>query len=562
MDGRLFVDRRAWWVALAVVIALGALLRGVGLGARGLVFYDEGVYACEGRFMAGALRSVPLALRYGWLARRGGEAAGPEMAALTERMRANVAAGRYPNFHKNTHSLLVGLFLLALGDRDWAALAEGVVFGLASILLVGVLARALFGEAGGLVAALALAVCPLHVLLSRGALAETDCAFFLLLAVALVRVSARGQPSPLRVLFAAGVATGLCFTSNHRVVVAAPIVWSMYAATLLARDRPLPGLRFRGLLWLCVGMVLPLVAWELLFVGAFRLLQAPAYGSLRTYFTRVAEHYGGQGVRDLGVGGGGTLFRFLWEYVGGAPLALAGAGLLLAARERRGEAAALVLPVAWVFVFFELRTQDQQLRYLGPALPFLALSAGAALLAVPIRTRLGRASLRMLPWVAAAALLAGIPAGARQWARDRSGLGTAIGWVREERAKGNGRGYFCMDSPLAVFYDPPGAGVRRLPDSRQEFESLYRAGVRYLVLTPTLLTQEGGPAYFWPLFLDLDAKVRSQDFENPAGESEYFADELYMLDTSSKEVWERKARLLSEVGGKVRVYDLNEYFRE
>ncbi|MBI3273432.1 MAG: glycosyltransferase family 39 protein [Planctomycetes bacterium] len=545
----------------ALIVALGLGLRAWGVTERGLAFYDEGVYLSEARFLAGALRSLPAAARYGRLLRFGGGPESEEARDLRARMEEATARGRFPKWHKNTHCLLVALCLLAVGDVDWAGHAEGCAFAVATLILVFFFGRALLGDEGALLAVLVLAVSPLHVAVSRGSLAEADSTFFLLAAVTLAHAGTRATSArrALLRLFAAGLATGLCFTANYRVVVAAPIVGSVYAACVARGAGPLVGMRLRGLFWLSVGMLLPILGWEAVFQAGFWLLRRPIHTGEQTYFTRLGDYVTGQGVRDLGVGECGALFFYSGAFVGLPVVLLAAAGLLREVRAGRAAAAYLALPLVWIVGFFLLRTQEQCVRYLGQAMPFVALAAGAAVRGLSSRRQGdGEDWLRALPAAAAAAILASGLSGRGGIEPDGSGAARAFAFLRESRAAaGAEERYLCEDAGLAYYYDPPGAGCARLPPTLEGLRRQVRDGVRYLVVTPALVTHFVVPEYFPALLERLEAAGPAAEFEHPIGRTPYFAFELAMFGRAGTfEASRAAARTLARRGGSIRVYDL------
>ncbi|MBI3267824.1 MAG: glycosyltransferase family 39 protein [Planctomycetes bacterium] len=548
--------------ACAAVLLLALALRVYRLSERGIFLFDEGFVLCEARWYAGALRALPDAFRYAWRVHARSEDAAGEVAGLHARMEAAVAAGRYPLDAKNTHNFLIGLGNLVFGDGDGIGNAEGVLFGLLTVALVLHLGQALYGPAGGLVSALVLAVCPLHVLLSRGSLAEADMIFFFVAAVALLRLAVTGGRRPLATLFLAGLATGLAFTSNKRLVVAAPAVWSLFGVLLLAPDRPLAGLRFRGLVWLSVGMALPLLGWEAVHrLGAWALAPQP-YAEPESYFERLLQASSQLGVPASGLGDPDALFFFLREYTGWPVLLLVAAGVLREAVGRRSEGLYLVLPLLWVVGFFQFRTREQAIRYLGPALPFLALAAGAALRGGSEPSRVPALVRRSLPWATAAAVLAAAALGTHEWTLDRSGMGQAFRYLRERRAAGEQVAYFCADPPIAWTYDPPPIFCDPIPETRKGLRRRYREGVRYLVVTPGLLALYPSPRYLAPLLARMAGVCPPVTFEHPAGRLPYLAYEHHLFgDVQSLADTRAIADYLAKEGGVVQVYDLSGYFR-
>ncbi|MBI3267550.1 MAG: hypothetical protein HYZ53_00900 [Planctomycetes bacterium] len=556
-------SRRAFLALAAVLLLAGFAVRAWGIFDRQFLFFDEGVYGCQARYVAGAIRSFPLALRHGWLVHVRGEDAGSEgCKALRDRMEASVENGIYTIYPKETHGLLIALLSLALGDADWVAHAEALLFGLLTLGLVLWVGLALHGPAGALSATLVVALCPLHVMLSRHSLAEADSTFFLVAAVALLRAACRGARSPLRLLFLSGVATGICFTCNFRNAIAPVILWSLYGAELGAPARPLAGLRFRGLVWLCVGMLLPLFAWEAVYRFGQWLLGVPR-GYAATYFELVFSWILGQGAPEFGFGEAGALPFFLQEYVGWPVLLCMTLGLWALARKRSADALLLAVPMAWLVAFYELRTRQQCIRYLGPAIPFLALAAGAAVTEAAWGSRVWAWRGAAVRFAVISVLLAQAIAGPHEWLADRAGTRDAFRWLRERRESGDCVRYFCPDNAFGWYYDPPAhRWADLLPPSIRILRKRYEMGTRYIVVTPTAYAHYRMPDYFWPLIQELGRRAPPVEFEHPAGGLPYFAYELHgfgqvvtLADTR------QAAQFLAHEGGRIRVYDLSVLFR-
>ncbi|WP_168221634.1 ArnT family glycosyltransferase [Aquisphaera giovannonii] len=136
--------REVLWIAAATVV--GAALRLQGLPRLGFVHFDEGIYA-----MAGL-----------WPFRTAG------LAGLDPSVIPYAPVG-FP--------FLVGLFDMALGPGDAAAILASIVAGVLTIPAAGWLARRTFGPGAGAAAATLVALSCFHVSFSRMAL--TDATFLL-----------------------------------------------------------------------------------------------------------------------------------------------------------------------------------------------------------------------------------------------------------------------------------------------------------------------------------------------------------------------------------------------
>ncbi|MBI5366015.1 MAG: glycosyltransferase family 39 protein [Planctomycetes bacterium] len=571
--------RPSRFAALAfLVLALALIPQLWRLGERGIWLADEATYLCEARWLLGAARSLPLAARYAWVRATRGEtdpAAARDLADLRARMERNVESGIYPNFCKNTHSALLAVGLALAGDSERAGSSIGVLFGALTVLLVLLAGRALWGEAAGLLAGLALALCPLHILLSRSNLAEADCTFFFAAASALTWMALTGRGRPLTLLFLAGLATGLAFTANNRVAVAAPAIWTLYAIGLAGRPAALPGLdlRLRGLLWLSVGMLLPLIAWELPYTLACRFLWTPdAQGFHPGFFARQIWYATGQATSGAGFGDPACLVVFLRDYVGWPILLLAAIGL---ARRRRGtdrlDIWAALVPIAWVYAFFLTRREEQSLRYLMPALPHLAFLAGGALAARAPDATGGAGGAGTWAGVAAPtrrafgvvaaflALLTGAAFGPREWLEERSGFAPAFAWLREQRRLGRGMFYFTEDAQLSWYYDPPRTWLARAPETIEGFRVAYERGWRHWLVGPGTMSHYRMPPYVQNLLAEVAAASGAYEFDHPAGRLRYFSYEHNLFITRAFAETDALADRLAVVGGRLRIYDLLPY---
>jgi 4-amino-4-deoxy-L-arabinose transferase-like glycosyltransferase len=245
---------------------------------------------------------------------------------------------------------------------------------LGSVLVAFALGRRVAGPAGGLVAALGLAIFPLEVVYATTPLPDTVASFFLGLTVwlALVGLDRPGRAAALCFL-AAGVSLGVAYYAR----VNAPVVLAVLALWLLWQRRRPP----TSLIWLAVGAALVLALGTAFVVAGggppwFELAQ---YGRLRDMNEGMV----------VGRGGRDPLFHFAATLVASPLLAgwtILGAACALGlalARDRR-----VALPAIWIavwYLYLELGSQypavslvQKEPRYLTPlALP-LALLVGIA----------------------------------------------------------------------------------------------------------------------------------------------------------------------------------------
>ncbi len=189
------------WLFLGLVLAQGAFLRLWQINALGFNT-DEAVYAGQ----AAAIVQDPALAPY------------------------------FPLFR--AHPLLFQFIMalaFAFGVSDLAARLAAVVVGLAAVLLTYRIGSILYGQAGGLLAALFLSLMPYHVVVSRQALldgAMTTCATLTLYAVARwAQTEHRGW------LYAAGAGLGLTFLAKETGIVLAGAIFGFLLITPELRVR-------------------------------------------------------------------------------------------------------------------------------------------------------------------------------------------------------------------------------------------------------------------------------------------------------------------------------------
>ena len=145
-------SRRREWLAILAFTIVGAVVRLAGLNRSGLTHFDEGIYALAG----------------GWVFQDGGiSAIDPGLIAYA------------PPFFV----ILVGVAYRVLGVSDTSSILVSIVAGIATLPMVGLLARRIFGPGAGAAATGFAAVSVPHVVFSRMAL--TDSTFLLTWLIAL-----------------------------------------------------------------------------------------------------------------------------------------------------------------------------------------------------------------------------------------------------------------------------------------------------------------------------------------------------------------------------------------
>ncbi|MGE0028446.1 MAG: glycosyltransferase family 39 protein [Thermoleophilia bacterium] len=237
----------------------------------------------------------------------------------------------------------------AFGDSGMALLVPQALMGVASVGVLYLLVAGRWGRVAGLLAALALAVCPVFVAVSRDN--NPDALFILLLLLALLTGTRAAASGRLRLLVLCGALVGLAFLT--KMLLAAVVLPGLAAAYLLTAPHPL-GTRVRHVA-LAAGAMAAVAATWVTVVALTPSGDRPWVGStdddsilgLVFGYNGVGRVAGQTGGTSTTGGAGGVFsgtpgpFRLLNEALGDQigwllPLALAGGlSLLLAVRRRR-----------------------------------------------------------------------------------------------------------------------------------------------------------------------------------------------------------------------------------
>jgi 4-amino-4-deoxy-L-arabinose transferase-like glycosyltransferase len=132
-------------------------------------------------------------------------------------------------------------FAAVLGVQGWVLVLPQALAGIASVALIYAIISRPFGKPAGLVAALALAVTPILVAVSRNGTMDSQMIFVLLLAVWVVLKAAREQSLPLFLVSAAliGIAFNIKMIQAYIVVPAVLAVYFLGATELPFKKRVL-----------------------------------------------------------------------------------------------------------------------------------------------------------------------------------------------------------------------------------------------------------------------------------------------------------------------------------
>jgi 4-amino-4-deoxy-L-arabinose transferase-like glycosyltransferase len=330
--GRLFLPwalRHTELIPLALVLAVGATLRFWRLGAVGFNS-DEAVYAGQAAAIAGD----------------------PTLSGLFPVFRA------HPLLFQTVLSLE---FLHGVSDVGARVLA--VAFGLATVAVVYLLGKALYGGKTGLVAALFIAVMPYHVVVTRQVLLDGPQTFFAVLALYCLVRYCTGRAT--RWLYASAAAFGLTILTKE---VAAVLVLAVLVFFVLRRE-------FR------LGWRKPLIALGILvvLVSAYPLSLALS-GRKNTGQNYLVWQFFRRPNHTLAF-----YFQTVPGAIGIAVLVLAVAGLWLLRREVSWREWLLGCWVLVPLAFFEI-WPTKGYQYLLPVAPALAVLAARTVVraAVPV----------------------------------------------------------------------------------------------------------------------------------------------------------------------------------
>jgi 4-amino-4-deoxy-L-arabinose transferase-like glycosyltransferase len=308
-----------------------------------------------------------------------------------------IAAVWHPSFASSF--LAQGSFVVDPGPYLLAARLLVVFFGVVSVYLVYLLGSRGFSRPVGLLAALIVAVSPLHMTYSHYAVTDVPATAFCVLALLLfVRAAREGT---LRLLtagaFAAGLATSTKYNAGMLLIPAAVATWFVLGSVWRREDGP------RRLVLLVARHIIAPMALGFLLLTPFALLD-PAH--FVGDFVRQNEivRQGWLGFEHAGNGYWYNLRVNLASALGVVIFALSVAGLAWSLYRRR-RADLVLAPYVLVYYVYVSGWSALNDRYLLPIVPVLALLA--ARFAVSL-TRLGAVRRRLVVPVAAALLFAAL----------------------------------------------------------------------------------------------------------------------------------------------------------
>ena len=383
-----------WWhrSALAAVLLVAATLRFGGITDVGIRFDDESWYASDARLWHRCARVLTdaEALQAIWHLDKQTLQGRMDHIGVDFRQRYNKPCQGY--------TFLASLMMFVVGDSPTALLVTNALCGTLAVAVVYALGVLLFGRSVGLCGAFLLAVSPYHLLYSRSALAEASAGLFILLAALFWTLGRTGRWPWRKGFVWSGVALGFAITCHYRsayvpvVLVVADLFLGQRAKTVEASETPWPG-GMRRVLWLCVGVAIPLLALEAVFRAA-RLGASVTDSFLPvTTYLEACWNYWLLLQNDLGGGDGAAwnpqvLLAYAGYFVhwhGFAAGALTLIGLVVVIRVRGAARWPAIFVLATVGIL--LCQRHTVARALSTAVPFATLCLAAGVQAIVMRCK-------------------------------------------------------------------------------------------------------------------------------------------------------------------------------
>ncbi len=480
--------RWAPWAFLAVLLVVAGALRFRALETREPFISDEADYVLEAEWVSSLCRALWASALLYRLERSSGEdlwKKEEQISAIRQALR-----GHAPYMARPGHVLLLAAAMGFLEDPALAGAWVSASFGLASIPLLFLLSRRLYGTRVALLACLLLALSACHVWYSRTGFAEADTAFFVLLTVYLyVRSS---ETRRLSLFCLTGMSAGLGFLVHHRFILFLAAVWILEAFRYVQARRS--GRRAGALqaffsLNLC--FCLPLLAVESLYHAGFIALQGLGLVMpCPTYFTQLLLILAYIQVNNLipyahffDASNFLTYPYLFWFFEGPLFSLLLAGGVLTLARRRRWPDLLVGLFLLGPLVFYSC--QNAEARFVSGSLPFAMVAAALSLhAAVGLAEKRGPSAAKAA-WLFLALLLAA--QGAVSWSRIQAQSRLRADYRQAARflqSQGAGKVVCAYPHPFRLYLGTDRVVVP--PASVQELRELYEQGARFAVIVEFL----------------------------------------------------------------------------
>lgn len=175
------------YLFLFLILTIATYLRFYNLLERGILFWDEGCYLLE----AESYFEKPfLGIRY--------------------------------TLAKPGHSLLIAIFFLIFGLKDYVGCITSAFFGILSVFLIFLLGNILYNKKFGFISSFLLAISPFHIIYSRSSLPEITSSFFYLLALYFYILNIK-RKGIIFLIFSA-LFFGFSYTANFRLIFIFPLI--------------------------------------------------------------------------------------------------------------------------------------------------------------------------------------------------------------------------------------------------------------------------------------------------------------------------------------------------
>lgn len=360
-------------VALIAIFFVACFFRFYNLAQQGFVSWDEGMYMNEVVFYKSIVRAVPQMVR------------GIVAGTLDGGTLIDMIQGWPPSSAKPVHSFCIFLFSFFLGTTVFTAKAVSAFFGVLSVVMLFVLMRRWYTEPIALCAAFFLGVSGYHVYVSRIGGPETNSVFFLMLAWYWYVESRSALILKKRFVFLVGCGMSLAvsFTMCYRWIIVIPFLWACEGWYLLfSRDLPFRERLMRLIVLTGAFSVLPLMCElpyvPLRFIPDFSVSFRHAAKDMLSYFDQISFYLFAQS--KYGAYHFHSLYVHFFQLLNGWVMtSLAGIGCIVLAIRRRRTDLLLLVPLCVPFIMLSVKSRGNSLRYISLCLPFVAASAGIAL---------------------------------------------------------------------------------------------------------------------------------------------------------------------------------------
>ncbi len=470
------------WVALVLILVLGASLRFYRITELEPGIWDEGSYLLEARFISsfcgGVWRSAKLFVKE--------RISGQDLWKKEEQLPGirEGTKGMPPKYGRILHCTFAAAANLVAGERPYTGNVINAVFGTLTLLLVFLLGRLMYDERTGLVAALILAVMGYHIHYSRSWLAEVDTLFFVTLAFYFYyRSRFRFPHLSQKALALCGLVLGIGFTAHNRCIVIFGLLFLLELLLFRKSTGISRSVKQLRLVLLTGFFLLPSFLWEVFYHMVFIIFRhlvipmtTPTFLEqvLFGFWHSLLWGYVSENFRLSGF----LTFPYLYQHMNGIlALALLAAGLYIAFRRR--SLADRILGAWFLFplVLYSL-TNAGLTRFFALILPPAAILSAAAFFAAVGKP--GGVSLwirRAQPVVLILLVLTGVMCCWFRVLPPASGYAEAMEFLKGRDTTRQ----IATGMPLCQVYVGV-ENVKRPPETMEELEELYREGFRYYVI--------------------------------------------------------------------------------